>query len=173
MNGVARAYIGIGSNLGDPAANVRAGVSALRRLADSTLVAASSLYRTAPIGITDQPDFINAVVALDTRLRPAVLLGHLLAIERLHGRRRSPVHGGPRSLDLDLLLCGELRMTAADLTLPHPRLHERAFVLVPLHEIAPMLEIPGRGPVATLLAGCGGQSATRLCDVALQGTAIE
>jgi 2-amino-4-hydroxy-6-hydroxymethyldihydropteridine diphosphokinase len=173
MNGVIRAYIGIGSNLGDPEANVRAGAGALRRLADSILVAASSLYRTAPIGITDQPDFINAVVALDTRLAPRAMLQGLHAIERIHGRTRSPVRGGPRSLDLDLLLYGELRVVEADITLPHPRLHERAFVLVPLHEIAPMLEIPGRGSVAALLAGCAGQSVTRVRDVALQSAVIE
>lgn len=173
MNSVVRAYIGVGSNLGDPSANVRAGVAALRRLGDSAPAAVSSLYRTAPIGITDQPDFINAVVALDTRLAPAVLLRRLLAIERDHGRTRGPVRGGPRSLDLDLLLYGELRRNAADLTLPHPRLHERAFVLVPLLEIAPTLEIPGRGSPAALLAGCAGQSVRRVCEVASEGTTLE
>lgn len=159
-----RSYIGIGSNLGHPTVRVRAGVAALERLPNTALVACSSFYRTAPIGTTDQPDFVNAVAAIETALAPAVLLGELLAIERDAGRERGPVQGGPRTIDLDLLLYGDLEMVSIDLTIPHPRMHERAFVLVPLAEIAPMLRIPGRGAVSTLLGRCTAQSVVRLVD---------
>jgi len=159
-----RSYIGIGSNLDDPVARVRTGLDALRGIPGSTLVACSSLYRTMPIGITDQPEFINAVAALDTQLTPVGLLRELLAIERTAGRRRGPVQGGPRTLDLDLLLYGDLEMNSVDVTIPHPRMHERAFVLAPLFEIAPTLRIPGKGAVSMLLGRCESQPVVRLTD---------
>jgi len=156
-----RAYIALGSNLDDPVAQVRAGVQALGKLPDTRLVCCSSLYRTAPVGVTDQPDFINAVCAADTGLPAGALMRALLNIERAHGRQRD-IQGGPRTLDLDLLLYGEMVCHEPGLTLPHPRLHERAFVLYPLSEIAPGLNIPGRGRVEALRTGCAGQAIERL-----------
>lgn len=169
MTGRICSYVGLGSNLDDPTTRVNAGLAAVRRLPDSTLIVRSSLYRTAPVGITTQPDFINAVAMIETALAPAALLQELLAIECAAGRRRGDVHGGPRTLDLDLLLYGECEMTSDDVTIPHPRMHERAFVLVPLFEIAPTLQIPGRGAVSTLLRQCDAQSVVRLVDDALAG----
>ena len=156
-----RAYVALGSNLDDPVAQVRAGAQALGKLPGTRLVCCSSLYRTAPVGVIDQPDFINAVCAADTSLPADVFMRALLDIEHTHGRQRH-IPGGPRTLDLDLLLYGDRVSHEPGLTLPHPRLHERAFVLYPLSEIAPGLNIPGRGQVETLLAGCAGQAIERL-----------
>jgi 2-amino-4-hydroxy-6-hydroxymethyldihydropteridine diphosphokinase len=155
------AYVALGSNLRDPARQVRSGLEALARLPDTRLVTRSSLYRTAPVGKPDQPDFINAVARLDTGLEPEALLQRLLDIERQHARVRGE-RNGPRTLDLDLLLHGECRMESPGLTVPHPRMHERAFVLAPLAEIAPDLDIPGRGNVRALLAGLQAQGVARL-----------
>ena len=157
-----RAYIGLGSNLGNPAAAVSAGIESLRRLPDSRVAQCSSLYRSAPVGIAAQPDFVNAACALDTDLPAEQLMRLLLEIESRHGRRREGASGGPRTLDLDLLMYGDVRSEAPDVTLPHPRLHERAFVLYPLIEIAPALQVPGRGSVVELLRGCSGQTVERL-----------
>jgi 2-amino-4-hydroxy-6-hydroxymethyldihydropteridine diphosphokinase len=151
-----RAYVALGSNLGNPVQTIEDAIEAMAALRGSLLKAMSSLYRTAPVGLKHQPDFINAVVALDTRLSPRDLLDELFALEAHFGRERS-VKNAPRTLDLDLLLHGETVQDDPDLTLPHPRMHERAFVLAPLAEIAPDLVIPGHGPVAGLLAGCAGQ----------------
>lgn len=159
-----RAYVALGSNLDDPVAQVRAGARDLGKLSGTRLVRCSSLYRTAPVGVTGQPDFINAVCAVDTGLPAGTLLQALLDIERAHGRQRD-IPGGPRTLDLDLLLYGDLVRHEPGLTLPHPRLHERAFVLYPLSEIAPGLCIPGHGQVETLRAGCAGQAIERLAAV--------
>lgn len=156
-----RAYVALGSNLGDPQATVQAALQALKALPGSTLVAASSLYRTAPVGLKNQPDFINAVAALDTQLSAEDLLGALFAIEERFGRKRE-FHHAPRTLDLDLLLHGSETRSTARLTLPHPRMHERAFVLLPLVEIAPEATIPGHGPAAALLAGVSDQVLARL-----------
>jgi len=156
-----RTYVALGSNLNDPVAQVRAGAQALGKLPGTRLVCCSSLYRTAPVGVTEQPDFINAVCAADTSLPAGALMQALLDIERVHGRQRD-IPGGPRTLDLDLLLYGELVCQQPGLTLPHPRLHARAFVLYPLAELAPGLSIPGHGRVETLLAGCTGQAIERL-----------
>jgi 2-amino-4-hydroxy-6-hydroxymethyldihydropteridine diphosphokinase len=155
------AYVALGSNLRDPARQVRSGLEALARLPETRLVTRSSLYRTAPVGKPDQPDFINAVARLDTGLEPEVLLRRLLDIERQHARVRGE-RNGPRTLDLDLLLHGECRMESPGLTVPHPRMHERAFVLAPLAEIAPELDIPGRGKVRELLASLQAQGVARL-----------
>ena len=156
-----RAYVALGSNLDDPAAQLRRGAHALDKLPGTRLVRGSSLYRSAPVGLADQPDFINAVCEIDTSLIAQDLMQALLKIETANGRVRD-VPGGPRTLDLDLLLYGEMVCHEAGLTLPHPRLHERAFVLYPLVEIAPGLSIPGRGRVEALLAACAGQAIERL-----------
>jgi 2-amino-4-hydroxy-6-hydroxymethyldihydropteridine diphosphokinase len=158
-----RAFVALGSNLEDPVAQVRAGARRLAAVPGIHHVVCSSLYRTAPVGLVKQPDFINAVCELDTDLGARELMHALLAIERAQGRRRD-VPGGPRTLDLDLLFYGELVCDEPELTLPHPRLHERAFVLYPLAEIAPGLVIPGHGPVEGLLPGCRGQAIERLAE---------
>lgn len=151
-----RAYVALGSNLGDPVGTLKDAVESLAALRGSLLKAVSSLYRTAPVGLRHQPDFINAVAAVDTRLPAMELLQELFAVEAAFGRRRG-IKNAPRTLDLDLLLHGDVVQDDPQLTLPHPRMHERAFVLVPLAEIAPDLVIPGRGPVATLLESCRDQ----------------
>ncbi len=159
-----RAYVALGSNLGDPLATVQAAFAALRTLADTAFVAASSLYRSAPVGLKNQPDFINAVAALDTQLTADDLLDELFAVEARFGRQRA-FHHAPRTLDLDLLLYGGETRGTARLTLPHPRLHERAFVLLPLVEIAPEALIPGRGSAAALLDSVCDQVLARLDPV--------
>lgn len=131
-----RAYVALGANIGAPVQHLRAAVVDLAALPGTRVVARSSLYRSAPVGLVDQPDFINAVVAIDTPLAALPLLHALLAIEARHGRVRS-VPNAPRTLDLDLLMHGDTIMAGAELTLPHPRMHERAFVLQPLAELAP------------------------------------
>jgi 2-amino-4-hydroxy-6-hydroxymethyldihydropteridine diphosphokinase len=160
----ATAYVALGANLGDPVATVRAALEALRGLADARLLAASSLYRTAPVGLHHQPDFINAVAALavDAAVLPApTLLDRLFAIEAAFGRVRS-VKNAPRTLDLDLLLFDDARIETPGLTLPHPRMTERAFVLAPLAEIAPDLVIPGHGLLSDLLPAVAGQSIEKM-----------
>jgi 2-amino-4-hydroxy-6-hydroxymethyldihydropteridine diphosphokinase len=154
-----RAYVALGSNLGDPVQTLEEAIDAMAALRGSLLKAISSLYRTAPVGLKHQPDFINAVVALDTRLSPHDLLAELFALEARFGRVREPgsIRNAPRTLDLDLLLHGDTVQDDPDLILPHPRMHERAFVLMPLAEIAPNLRIPGRGLVGELLAACTDQ----------------
>ncbi|WP_295384400.1 2-amino-4-hydroxy-6-hydroxymethyldihydropteridine diphosphokinase [uncultured Thiodictyon sp.] len=147
------AYIGLGSNLDDPRAQVARAMDELAGLPGCTLAARSSLYATAPVGPVAQPDFVNAVVALATTLAPLALLGALQGLERDHGRVRDGTRWGPRTLDLDLLLFGDLQIHLPGLVLPHPEMRRRAFVLVPLAEIAPGgLPIPGQGPLAELLA---------------------
>lgn len=145
------AYVGLGSNLASPEHQVRSAIERLSELPRSALVKASRLYRTPPMGPQDQPDYVNAVAALETRLAPCELLGHLQAVERALGRVRGAERWGPRIIDLDLLLYGQQRIDREGLHVPHPGLAERAFVLVPLHEIAPALEIPGCGPIGSLL----------------------
>ena len=159
------AYIGLGSNLADPVAQVRTGVTALTCLEQTHVELCSSFYRTAPVGLREQPDFINAVCRVRTRQDPAMLMRNLLEIERAHGRTREGGQGGPRTLDLDLLLYGDREIRTPDLTVPHPRLHERAFVLYPLHEIAPDLAIPGHGVLRELLSACAGQRVEKLKDL--------
>ncbi len=146
------AYVGLGSNLDNPRRQVENALHALARLPQTRLLAHSRLYRTPPWGGIAQPDFINAVARLETTLAAEDLMRALLDLERTSGRERGTERYGPRVLDLDLLLYGHQRLDAAGLTVPHPRLAERAFALVPLHEIAPDLEIPGRGGIADLLA---------------------
>jgi 2-amino-4-hydroxy-6-hydroxymethyldihydropteridine diphosphokinase len=148
---VTRAFVGIGANLGDPAAQVRAAIDALAALPETRLVAASSLYRTAPVGYTAQPDFVNAAVLLETGLGPRALLGELARIEAAAGRARQ-FKNAPRTLDLDLLVYGDETLAEPGLAVPHPRLHERAFALAPLVELDPDCVIPGRGPAREWLA---------------------
>lgn len=144
-----RAYIGLGSNLATPRRQLARALEALAALADTRVVAVSSFYRTAPVGLEGQPDFVNAVAAVDTGLAPRALLAALLTIEQEHGRVRT-LRNGPRTLDLDLLAYGELQLNEPGLAVPHPRMHERAFVLVPLAEIAPDFVLPGHGIAAAL-----------------------
>ncbi len=155
-----RAFIALGANLEDPAAQVRAALADLTGSGDIALVAASSLYRTAPIG-ADGPDYINAVAAVETHLSPTELLHRLFAVEAHFGRTRS-YRNAPRTLDLDLLLYDDQVLDGPELTLPHPRLHLRAFVLVPLAEIAPDLALPGRGSVAAWLPAVANQRIEKL-----------
>ena len=149
-----RAYIGLGSNLGDRASTIRAALAELDAADGIEVVAVSALSDTEPVGFLDQPRFLNGVAALET-VRPArELLELLLAVEARFGRDRSSVPAqGPRTLDLDLLLYGDAELDEPGLRVPHPRLHERAFVLEPLAELDPGLKVPGKGPIQTLLAG--------------------
>ena len=156
----AQAYIGLGGNLGDAAAAVNAALDELRHAQGLELTAVSSLYRSAPVDASG-PDYVNAVAALRSAMPPQALLELLLDIEARHGRQR-PYRHAPRTLDLDLLLYGELQMHTPSLTLPHPRMHLRAFVLQPLAEIAPALEIPGLGAVTHWLARVGDQPIERM-----------
>jgi 2-amino-4-hydroxy-6-hydroxymethyldihydropteridine diphosphokinase len=158
---VTLAYIGIGSNLEDPQAQVERAFDELARLPRTRLSARSSLYRSAPMGYAAQPDFINAVAEVDTELAAHELLAELQSIEARHGRRRSFANA-PRTLDLDLLLYGDARIDEPQLVVPHPRMHERAFVLRPLVEIAPHATIPGRGTAAACLARRADQSVERI-----------
>ena len=150
-------YVGLGSNLGDRAAMLAAAVAELAGLPATRVVRLSSIYRTTPWGLREQPDFYNQVAELSTGLGPHELLEAALAIEARLGRRRE-VRWGPRTIDIDLLLYGEVALATPQLTLPHPRMLERAFVLVPLAELAPNLTIAGR-TVAEHLAALGDTSA--------------
>ena len=155
------AWVGIGANLGDARANVLDAIARLERLPGARLLRASSLYRTAPIDSSGD-DYVNAVAAIDTDLDAYALLRALFGIEQEHGRER-PYRNAPRTLDLDLLLYGdEVIDDAPVLLVPHPRMHERAFVLAPLAELAPELRIPGRGRVSALLAKVADQGVERL-----------
>ena len=151
-----RAYVGLGSNLGDSWAELQAALMALRALPDTHYEGCSEVYRSAPCEVDPQPDFLNAVCRVRTALGPERLLERLLDIERGRGRQRLRV-GAPRTLDLDLLIYGGLCRTEPGLTLPHPRMHLRAFVLRPLADLDPALVIPGRGVVLQLLQECLGQ----------------
>ncbi|KQQ87269.1 2-amino-4-hydroxy-6-hydroxymethyldihydropteridine diphosphokinase [Massilia sp. Leaf139] len=154
------ALIGIGANLGDARENVLDALARLGRQSGCRMVAASSLWRTAPVDASGD-DYINAVALIDTDLDAHVLLATLHAIEHAHGRER-PYLNAPRTLDLDLLLYGEETIDMPALTVPHPRMHERAFVLAPLLEIAPETIIPGRGLAADFLASVTDQAVVRL-----------
>lgn len=145
-----RAYVGLGSNLANPPVQIESGLRAIAALPRSRLSARSRLYRSAPWGRRDQPEFVNAVASLDTALGPRELLDALLAIERSAGRERGAGRWGPRTLDLDILAYADVQCDEPGLHLPHPHAHERAFVLLPLAEIAPDLLIPGHGTVVDL-----------------------
>ena len=156
------AYVGIGSNLDDPQARVRAALEALRKRGDMPAFTASALWRSAPVGTGPQPDYVNAVAGFLWCGTPDALLELLLETEREHGRVRDGVRWSPRRLDLDLLLVSDVVLDSPRLTLPHPRLAERAFVLRPLAEIAPDVVVPGAGRVARLARGVTGQRIERL-----------
>jgi 2-amino-4-hydroxy-6-hydroxymethyldihydropteridine diphosphokinase len=149
---IERAYVALGSNLDDPLRQIHHALDALGRIPRTRLLQHSSLYRTAPWGIAEQPAFVNAVAELETVLSPHGLLDALLAIERAQGRSRAGPRWGPRTLDLDLLTFGDVRLAQADLHVPHPRIAQRAFVLVPLAELDADLVIPDLGKVGDLLA---------------------
>lgn len=153
-------YIGLGANLGDARGALQAAFDALAALPGSELLRRSAIYRSAPID-SSGPDYLNAVAELRTALEPLALLHHLQAIELSHGRER-PYRNAPRTLDLDLLLHGQALTDSPELTLPHPRAHQRAFVLQPLADLAPDLLIPGRGRASELLAAVADQSIERL-----------
>jgi 2-amino-4-hydroxy-6-hydroxymethyldihydropteridine diphosphokinase len=150
-----QAFVALGSNLANPISQVESAFSALEKLPNTVVVKKSSLYKTTPIGyeveqLKQIPDFINAVAELETDLAPLELLDALLAIENQAGRER-PFHNAPRVLDCDLLLYENVSMESAKLILPHPRMHQRGFVLLPLFEIAAQLSIPNHGKIATLI----------------------
>jgi 2-amino-4-hydroxy-6-hydroxymethyldihydropteridine diphosphokinase len=147
------AYVGLGSNLGDREGTLRAAVGRLRHVPETDVLRVSTLRNTDPVGYVDQPRFLNGVVELQTDLSARLLLGRLLELERAFGRDRAAVPvQGPRTLDLDLLLYGQDVIDEPGLEIPHPRLHERRFVLEPLTELDPSLEVPGKGSVQTLLS---------------------
>lgn len=148
-------FVALGSNLDQPLIHVQRALGDIDELPETALVKISTLYETTPVGISDQPVFVNAVAQIATTLSPHDLLARLLAIEVQHGRNRNSVNeekNGPRPLDLDILIFNELQIHERGLTLPHPRMHERAFVLVPLVEIAPAVVIPGKGVAKDFLA---------------------
>lgn len=161
MTSCHRAYIGLGANLGNPVVTLQEALTELAHCKEMQLIARSSFYRSAPIGMTEQPDFINAVVLLETSRHPKELLDELLALENRFGRIRHEKNG-PRILDIDLLLFDQRCMQSDGLTLPHPRMHERAFVLLPLAEIAPELIIPGLGRISDFLPATSNQPIARL-----------
>jgi 2-amino-4-hydroxy-6-hydroxymethyldihydropteridine diphosphokinase len=148
---MARAYVGLGANLGEREETLRAAVAGLEATGGVEVVAVSAFRETDPVGYVDQPRFLNGAVALETTLAPRELLEALLAVERSLGRTRDGPRFGPRTIDLDLLLYGDESLDEPGLTVPHPRLHERAFALEPLAELDPGLVVPGHGPLETLL----------------------
>ena len=150
-----RAYLGLGANLGTPAQQIAAAFDQIAALPDTALLARSSLYRSDPVGPIGQPDYCNAAAMIDTGLTPLALLDALHAIEQAAGRQRDGVRWAARLLDLDILHIDGLSLTEPRLTVPHPHLHERNWVLVPLAEIAPALEIPGLGPISARAAAAG------------------
>ena len=156
------AWIGLGGNLGDVNSNFDSALEALELHVGITVQKLSTRYRTAPIGYDNQPDFINAVARIETVLTPGDLLKHMQAAEHQGGRVRSDNRNAPRTLDLDLLMVDDIIMTSRFLTLPHPRMHERRFVLEPLVEIDPEIEIPGIGKAVELLAQLGNQTVEQI-----------
>ena len=157
------AYIGLGSNLEDPRSQLLRAFAQLAQLPDTRLIARSSLYRSAPVGYTDQPEFVNAVAKIGTALMPQALLQALLQIEHRHGRERT-FRNAPRTLDLDLLLYDDVQLHEHGLTIPHPQMHLRTFVLQPLLEIAPDCMIPTLGPAQQALNACHGPVLEKLAD---------
>ncbi len=155
------AFIGLGSNLHDPRSQLQQAFAGLDQLPGTKLLAQSSLYRSAPVGFLDQPDFVNAVAKIATDLTPQELLKALLQIEHRHGRERT-FRNAPRTLDLDVLLYDDVRLHEHGLTIPHPQMHLRAFVLRPLLEIAPDCDIPAVGRAARALQACHDQVLERL-----------
>ena len=158
----ARVFIGLGSNLAGPVMQLRQALRALDRLPASQLQAQSSFYRNPPMSSAWQPDYVNAVAELRTDLTPRALLAALQQIESRQGRKRGPMRWGPRTLDLDVLVWGKRRLTIPELIVPHPGISHRAFVLFPLAELAPGLDVPGYGRIERLLAGVDTSTLTRI-----------
>ena len=156
-----QAFVALGSNLQDPQAQVERALHTIANTANITLIKASSLYKTAPVGYENQPDFINAVAEIETDLSPIALLQTLLEIETQHGRER-PFSNAPRVLDLDVLLYEGVSTNTPELTLPHPRMHNRGFVMLPLAEIAPKINIGNHGYADDLAAKCDNQGVSKL-----------
>jgi 2-amino-4-hydroxy-6-hydroxymethyldihydropteridine diphosphokinase len=156
------AYVALGSNLDDPARQILRAFDALAELPKTRLVLRSPRYRSRPLGPVDQPDFVNAVAGLLTQLEPVPMLRQLKSLESRLGRSADVVRWGPRLIDLDLLMHGDTSIDDAELTLPHPGIAERAFVLVPLADVAPAVVVPGRGRVGVLLAGVDAASLERI-----------
>ena len=154
MSSAVLTYIGLGCNLGERLANLSSALQAIKALPDCKEVVCSSVYETEPMGPSDQPDFLNAVVSMQTQLDAHELLLNLQHIEDIHGRERKGERWGPRTLDLDILLYGDDIIETETLRVPHPGIAERSFVLLPLQELAPELMIPGVGKVASLVAQC-------------------
>ena len=159
-------FVALGANLGDPAAQLQQAIAALAAWPTMTLLQSSSFYASAPVGYTDQPDFVNAVCELSTDLSAPEVLAVLLSIEAEQGRQRE-FKNSPRTLDLDLILYGNEQVNLPDLTVPHPRMHERAFVLQPLLEIAPQAQIPGLGAAQDYLVAVAAQTLTRIPEKSL------
>ena len=153
-----RAYVALGANIGDREQTMRRALDLLDADPELEVVAVSRFRETAPVGVVDQPPFLNAAAAIETALGPRELLGRLLVVERSLGRRRG-ARWGPRTIDLDLLVHGDLVVDEEGLHVPHPRLHERRFVLEPLADLAPALVVPGRGRVSDLLRALAAESA--------------
>lgn len=163
------AYIGLGSNLNNPQQQVLSAITALGALSETAIIAVSPWYRSAPMGPSDQPDYINGVAKLTTALSPHTLLKALQQIERSHHRVRKE-HWGPRTLDLDILLYGNLTIEHPDLQVPHPGMAERNFVLRPLADIAPQLVLPNGIQLAELLEICPSEGIVRLSSGDIRGT---
>ena len=162
-----RVYIGLGSNLAEPQSQLRAALQTLQSLPDSRFIGCSSLYASDPLGPADQPRYVNAVAALDTRLEPHALLDQLQRIELEQGRQRKAERWGPRTLDLDILLFGERVLHDERLTVPHYHMHARAFVLYPLAELAPGLQLPDGRALTDLLADCPFTGLERIAEAPL------
>jgi len=159
------AFVGLGSNMDEPHRQLQRAFTELDGLPDTRLLARSSLYRSAPLGFAEQPDFVNAVAKLETALTPQALLQVLLLVEHRHGRERT-FRNAPRTLDLDVLLYDDLRLHEHGLTIPHPQMQLRAFVLQPLLEIAPDCAIPGIGSAEQALRECHDQTLEKIADAA-------
>jgi 2-amino-4-hydroxy-6-hydroxymethyldihydropteridine diphosphokinase len=168
MHPIRRTVLAIGSNLGSRMGNLQGAVDSLADTPDVWLTAVSPVYETEPVDAPeDSKTFLNAVVLLDTTLSARTLLDRALAIEDAFGRERSGARGEPRTLDVDLIVVGDRRANDDDLVLPHPKAHERAFVLAPWHDVEPDAEIPDYGPVAELLEKVGSDGITKREDLAL------
>ena len=161
MSPTVAAVVALGSNLDDPEGHVRRAFADLARIPETWVAARSALYRTAPVGYAEQPAFVNACAKLETRLSARHLLDHLLEIEKRHGRTRG-IPNGPRTLDLDIVLYGGATIAEPGLSVPHPRAHERAFVLAPLVDVWPEAAIPGHGSARQLLEKAGSAGVERI-----------
>jgi len=165
---IRRVVFSLGSNVGEREVNLQDGLDSLLEAPSIRPVAVSPVYQTAPVGGPDQDDYYNAVLVVDTDLPARTILERCLAVEEAYGRDRTTTRWGPRTLDIDVIVIGERRADDPDFVLPHPRAHERAFVLAPWLAIDPDAEIPGRGAVRDLLAEIDSSSVTALADVELQ-----